>query len=827
MAKPGYSPADIESKWQSKWESSNLHRTQMDPEREKFYCLEMFPYPSGDLHMGHMRNYAIGDAYSRFLTMNGYNVLYPMGYDAFGLPAENAAITRKVDPGEWTRSSIEKMKDVQKRMGLSYDWERTLATCEPEYYRWNQWIFLRLLERRLAYRKAAPINWCPSCRTVLANEQVEDGGCWRCHTEVTKKDLEQWFLRITAYADELLSGLDGLDDWPERVKLLQRNWIGRSEGAEIRFPVIDSDLVIPAFTTRPDTIFGVTYMVLAAEHPLLEVLVDGTGVQDEVMAFANQVKQESAIERAAQGREKKGVPIGRSFLNPVTGEECPIYVGDYVLMEYGTGAVMGVPAHDQRDFEFATKYGLPIRKVILQPGTELEDILDCAYTEDGTMVNSGPFDGADNTEAMGDITRYLEDNEWGEAAVIFRLRDWLISRQRYWGTPIPIIYCAQCGIVPVPDEDLPVLLPEDVSFTGEGNPLETSKEFRNVDCPECGGQANRETDTMDTFIDSSWYFFRYTDSSYEEGPFNPAEAEYWMPVDQYIGGIEHAILHLLYARFFTKALRDLGLTEADEPFRRLLTQGMVIKDGAKMSKSMGNVVPAEDMLSRYGADTARMFILFASPPDKELDWSDQGVEGSFRFLSRVHRLITENTDLLKEDLLEDVATEDDKTGQLRHAIHKSIKKVTEDISGRFQFNTAISAIMELVNETQKFLADGEVEGKSDRAAAGEAARTIVKLIAPFAPHLAEELWEAMGLPYSILSQEWPVFDPELAASSTLEIVVQVNGKVRARFDAAADSEKDYLESQALALPRIQELLEGKTLAKSVVIPGRLVSLVVE
>ncbi|MFV1956614.1 MAG: leucine--tRNA ligase [bacterium] len=827
MVKPRYSPGEIELKWQNKWESTSLHRTQMDADREKFYCLEMFPYPSGDLHMGHMRNYAIGDAYSRFLRMSGYNVLYPMGYDAFGLPAENAAITRKVDPGEWTRSSIERMKDVQKRMGLSYDWERTLVTCEPEYYRWNQWVFLRLLERQLAYRKAAPINWCPSCKTVLANEQVEAGGCWRCQTEVTKKDLEQWFLRITAYADELLSDLDGLDDWPGRVKLLQRNWIGRSEGAEIRFPVIDSDLVIPAFTTRPDTIFGVTYMVLAAEHPLLEVLVEGADVQDKVMAFADRVKQESAIERAAQGREKKGVSTGRSFLNPVTGEECPIYVGDYVLMEYGTGAIMGVPAHDQRDFEFATRYSLPIRKVILQPGDELEDILGCAYTEDGTMVNSGPFDGADNREAMGDIIRYLEDNEWGEAAVSFRLRDWLISRQRYWGTPIPIIYCAQCGTVPVPDEDLPVLLPEDVSFTGEGNPLETSKEFRNVDCPKCGGQANRETDTMDTFIDSSWYFFRYTDPSYEDGPFNPAESEYWMPVDQYIGGIEHAILHLLYARFFTKALRDLGLTEADEPFRRLLTQGMVIKDGAKMSKSMGNVVPAEDMLSRYGADTARMFILFASPPDKELDWSDQGVEGSFRFLSRLHRLITENTDLLKEGLVEDVASEDDKTAQLRHVIHKSIKKVTEDISERFQFNTAISAIMELVNKTQKFLADGEIEGKSGRAAAGEAARTIVKLIAPFAPHLAEELWETMGLPYSILSQEWPVFDPELAASSTVEIVVQVNGKVRARFDAAADLEKEYLESQALALPRIQELMEGKTLARSVVIPGRLVSLVVE
>lgn len=827
MEKPRYSPAGIESKWQKKWESSNLHRARIDRKKEKFYCLEMFPYPSGDLHMGHMRNYAIGDAYSRFLRMKGYNVLYPMGYDAFGLPAENAAITRKADPGEWTRSSIEKMKDVQKRMGLSYDWERTLATCEPEYYRWNQWIFLRLLERKLAYRKAAPINWCPSCKTVLANEQVEAGGCWRCQTEVTVKDLKQWFLRITAFAEELLSDLDGLDDWPERVKLLQRNWIGRSEGAQIRFPVADSDLVIPTFTTRPDTIFGVTYMVLAAEHPLLEALVAGTDRQEEVMAFAEGVKQESAIERAAEGREKEGIPIGRSVLNPVNGEECPVYVGDYVLMEYGTGAVMGVPAHDQRDFEFATKYGLPIRKVILQPGTDPGDVLECAYTDDGEMVNSGPFDGSDNRQAMGDIIRYLEDNEWGAGAVNFRLRDWLISRQRYWGTPIPVVYCEKCGTVPVPDADLPVLLPEDVSFTGEGNPLETSSEFGNVDCPECGGQAKRETDTMDTFIDSSWYFFRYTDSSYGEGPFNPAESEYWMPVDQYIGGIEHAILHLLYARFFTKALRDLGLTKADEPFRRLLTQGMVIKDGAKMSKSMGNVVPAEDMLTRYGADTARMFILFASPPGKELDWSDQGVEGSFRFLSRVHRLVTENADQFEEAADVDNVPESDKDGQIRHAIHRSIKKVTDDISGRFQFNTAISAIMELVNETGRFLSEGGMESKTGPAAAGEAARTIVKLIAPFAPHLAEELWETMGQPYSVFSQAWPEYDPGIATSDTVEIVVQINGKVRARFDAAADSGKSQLENQALALPRVQELLEGKTLAKSVVIPGRLVSLVVE
>lgn len=828
MAKTRYAPGEVEEKWQLKWEKTAFHRAAADPEKKKFYCLEMFPYPSGDLHMGHMRNYAIGDAYARFLRMRGYNVLYPMGYDAFGLPAENAAITRKIDPAEWTRSSIERMKEVQKRMGLSYDWERTLATCEPEYYRWNQWIFLKLLERGLAYRKAAPINWCPTCRTVLANEQVEACGCWRCHSEVTKKDLEQWFLRITAYADELLEDLDGLEAWPERVKLLQRNWIGRSEGAQIRFPVTDSELVISAFTTRPDTIFGVTYMVLAVEHPLLPELVRGMETESKVLAFSETVKQESALERASEGREKEGVFTGRYFLNPVTNEECPIYAADYVLMEYGTGAVMGVPAHDQRDFEFAARYGLPVREVI-SPGRggKQSDSLECAYTGDGVMINSGSFDGADNRKAMGDITKYLEDNEWGEAAVSLRLRDWLISRQRYWGTPIPVIYCTECGIVPVPEEDLPVLLPEDVSFTGEGNPLETSTEFCEVLCPACGRKARRETDTMDTFIDSSWYFFRYTDPSYKDAPFNPEEAEYWMPVDQYIGGIEHAILHLLYARFFTRALRDLGLTGVDEPFRRLLTQGMVIKDGAKMSKSMGNVVPADEMLNKYGADTARMFILFASPPDKELEWNDQGVEGSFRFLSRVHRLVTENLGLFDNSEAGSGKASGQTAGDLTHAIHRVIKKVTEDIESRFQFNTAISAIMELVNETQKFLSDSGPPAGPDRRAAREALLTTIKLIAPFAPHLAEELWETVGMPFSVFNHDWPVFDPELATASTVQIVVQVNGKVRARFEAPAESDKDFLEREAMSQPRIREILEKGDLIKSVVIPGRLVSLVLK
>jgi leucyl-tRNA synthetase len=724
MSSPRYSPREIEPKWQGRWEESGIYRAQEDPSKEKFYCLEMFPYPSGDLHMGHMRNYAIGDAYARFLRMKGYNVLYPMGYDAFGLPAENAAITRKVNPAKWTRQSIERMISVQKRMGLSYDWQRTLATCEPEYYHWNQWIFLKFMEKGLAYRRAAPVNWCPSCGTVLANEQVENGGCWRCSSQVEKKDLEQWFLKITEYADELLNDLDTLENWPERVKVMQRNWIGRSEGAEIEFPVVGSDTVIPTFTTRPDTVFGITYMVMAAEHPMLPQLVAGTENEEGVLDFARRVLKKSAIERADDTRDKEGIDTGRRFINPVNGQEFPILVADYVVMEYGTGAVMGVPAHDQRDFEFARKYGLPVTVVIQdETGKLTGDTMDCAYVGDGPMVNSGPFDGRRNREAMADFVSYLEANNWGRGAVSYRLRDWLISRQRYWGTPIPIVYCDVCGTVPVPEEDLPVILPHDVQFTGEGNPLETSPTFVHTSCPKCSGPARRETDTMDTFIDSSYYYFRYTDPAYEKGPFDPEKGAYWMPVDQYIGGIEHAILHLLYARFFTKGLRDLGLTEVDEPFTRLLTQGMVIKNGAKMSKSMGNVVPADEMMERYGADTARLFILFASPPEKELDWSDQGVEGSFRFLNRVFRLVMESRELLEEaDAEED--KDDDRVRSLRHSVNRTVKKVTEDIEKRFQFNTAISAIMELVNDFQRFKADGGLEIPGGRSVAGEASPTV-------------------------------------------------------------------------------------------------------
>jgi len=827
MSASKYSPLDIEPKWQKRWEETGLYRSVEDPSREKFYCLEMFPYPSGDLHMGHMRNYAIGDAYARFLRMKGLNVLYPMGYDAFGLPAENAAITRKVNPGQWTRTSINRMIKVQKKMGLSYDWDRTLATCEPEYYRWNQWIFLKFMEKGLAYRKSAPVNWCPSCQTVLANEQVEQGGCWRCHTIVQKKNLKQWFLKITAYADELLDDLEHLDDWPERVKTMQRNWIGRSAGAEIDFKVTGSDHAISTFTTRPDTVFGITYMVMAPEHPLVDELVDGTERADMVREFVREVQEKTFIERTDETREKEGVDTGRTFINPATGEEFPIYVADYVVMEYGTGSVMGVPAHDQRDFEFARKYGLPVR-VVIQDGTGAlsDNTMSEAYVEDGVMVNSGPFDGMPNKKAMPGFISYMEERGWGRAALSYRLRDWLISRQRYWGTPIPIIYCDECGTVPVPEEDLPVILPSDVEFSGEGNPLETSKTFLNVKCPTCNRPARRETDTMDTFIDSSWYPFRYTDPAYDKAPFDQVKAAYWMPVDQYIGGIEHAILHLLYARFFTKGLRDLGLTDANEPFKRLLTQGMVIKDGAKMSKSMGNVVPAEEMMSRYGADTARIFILFASPPEKELEWSDHGVEGAYRFLNRVHRLVMENLTLFAGEPGAS-GKGDENVRSLVHNRHRTVQKVVGDIERRFQFNTAISAIMELVNETLKFIASNGTAGEGGAEAASDAIKTTILLLAPFAPHLAEELWEAVGHTESVFKSEWPSYDQELVVSEMVQMVVQVNGKVRARFEAPPDSPKGSLEKTALAMPRVQELIEGKDVAKIVVVPGRLVSIVVK
>ncbi|MBQ5636291.1 MAG: leucine--tRNA ligase, partial [Selenomonadales bacterium] len=653
-----YSPLDIESKWQEKWLADNAFKTEMDKDRPEYYVLEMFPYPSGNLHMGHVRNYSIGDVIARYKTMQGFNVLHPMGWDAFGMPAENAAIKHKLQPADWTWSNIDNMRKQQRALGLSYDWDREVATCHPEYYRWTQWLFLQFHKMGLAYKKKASVNWCNECNTVLANEQVIDGCCWRCDSTVVKKDLEQWFFKITDYADTLLKDLDLLGGWPERVKTMQENWIGRSEGAEFSFDVPEFDEKIPVYTTRPDTIFGVSYMVLAPEHPLVDKLIAGRENEAEIRAFVERVRNQSEISRTATDVEKEGIATGAYARNPINGEDVPILIANYVLYEYGTGAVMGVPTHDERDWAFATKYNLP-KKVVIDSGDERSvlETMDNAYTGKGKLINSGEFDGMDNEEAMSAIIDWLEAHGVGKRRVNYRLRDWLVSRQRYWGAPIPMIYCPHCGTVPVPESDLPVMLPENVNFEGGTvSPLSGSEEFVNCKCPKCGADARRETDTMDTFICSSWYYLRYTDPRNTEMAFDKEKANYWMPVDQYIGGIEHAILHLLYSRFFTKVLRDAGLVDIDEPFERLLTQGMVIKDGAKMSKSKGNVVAPGEIISKYGADTARLFILFAAPPERDLEWSDQGVEGAFRFLSRVWRLVAQYEGLIKDADAYDVAS---------------------------------------------------------------------------------------------------------------------------------------------------------------------------
>ena len=699
-----YNPEAIERKWQAYWEENQLFRSVEDPTKEKYYLLEMYPYPSGAIHMGHMRNYSIGDVVARYKIMKGYNVLHPMGWDAFGMPAENAAIESGVHPARWTYENIDTMRRQLKRMGFSYDWEREIATCDAEYYRWEQWFFLKMFERGLAYKKRSLVNWCPSCQTVLANEQVEAGLCWRCESEVTEKELDQWFLKISDYAENLLEYCDRLPGWPERVLRMQRNWIGKSEGAEIRFPLENSEEAIPVFTTRQDTVFGATFMTLAPEHPLTLELSKGRSQERDVRQFVERVKRQSMAGRTAEDTEKEGVFIGAYCLNPMTGMKMPIHAGNFVLMEYGTGAVMAVPAHDQRDFEFAKRYGLPVIVVIQPPDTPLSaETMTEAYVGEGTLVNSGQFNDMDSVAAREAIVRHLEAKALGKRSVNYRIRDWGISRQRYWGAPIPIIYCPRCGMQPVPEEDLPVVLPHDVEFTGKGgSPLAECQDFVETRCPQCDGDARRETDTMDTFVESSWYFDRFASPRYDQGPLDKEKVDYWMPVDQYIGGIEHAILHLLYSRFFARVLRELGLVKDKEPFTRLLTQGMVIKDGAKMSKSRGNIVDPEYLVAKYGADTARMFCLFASPPEKDLDWSDQGVEGSFRFLSRVWRLVYENHGWIKgaEPYSHEAPIERD-LRELRGKVHKTIKKVGEDIE-RFHFNTAISAIMELVNALYQF-----------------------------------------------------------------------------------------------------------------------------
>ena len=821
-----YNFREIEERWQQRWDRDELYATVEDDGRPRYYCLEMFPYPSGRLHMGHVRVYSIGDVIARFKQMQGYNVLHPMGWDAFGLPAENAAIQRNVHPHEWTWANIGQMREELKRLGLSYDWSREYATCEPEYYQWTQWLFLLLYKHGLAYRKNAAVNWCPSCATVLANEQVVAGLCERCDTAVDRTDLEQWFFKITDYADRLLDGLDDLEGWPEKVKAMQANWIGRSEGAEIVFSIEGLDEALPVFTTRADTVFGVTYMVIAPEHPLVEKLISQQTNVAEIRAFVKEVLAEDEITRTSEETEKKGIPTGSYAINPLNGERIPILIGNYVLGGYGTGAVMGVPAHDERDFAFAKKYGLNIREVVVPQGQIGTGELTEAYVDDGILINSGDFTGLSSAKAREKIAAHLAAAERGGEKTNYRLRDWLISRQRYWGTPIPIIYCDKCGAVPVPEADLPVLLPTDIEFRPTGkSPLVDCEGFVNTQCPQCGGPGRRETDTMDTFIDSSWYFLRYTDPHNNELPFAKEKADAWMPVDQYVGGIEHAILHLMYCRFFQMVVSDFGLMEADIPFHNLLTQGMVLRDGAKMSKSKGNVVDPDRIVSQYGADTARLFILFASPPERDLEWSDEGVEGSYRFVNRVWRLVMEYVDLVKDREGSISESLGPRERELRRIVHGSVKKVTRDIADRFSFNTAISAIMEMVNGLYQYK---EIPlDQQDLVVVREAVELLLLVFAPFAPHVTEELWHRLGQTESVHKQAWPIYDEEAAKAEEVTIVIQINGKVRERVVVPAGSDTDSIKAAVFGEPRVQAYTDGKTIIKTVVVPDKLVNIVVK
>jgi leucyl-tRNA synthetase len=828
-----YNPEEIELKWQKYWADTKIHRTKTDTSKEKFYCLEMFPYPSGKIHMGHVRNYAIGDVIARYKKMRGFNVLHPMGWDAFGLPAENAAIKHGAHPAKWTYENISFMKDQLDRMGLSYDWDREVMTCSPEYYKWNQWFFLKLFEKGLAYKKASFVNWCPSCATVLANEQVIEGTCWRCDSAVIQKELEQWFFKITHYAEELLQGCDELAGWPERVVAMQKNWIGKSEGVEVDFPIEGRDEKLKIYTTRPDTIFGVTYMCIAPAHPLADRLIKDKSGLDAI--------------KAKYGKEeiREGLFTGHYAINPLTDEKIPIYAANFVLMEYGTGAIMSVPAHDQRDFEFAQKYNLPVRVVIIP-----EKNKDCgigsaemkeAFEDEGALVNSGRFSGLKSADAKKEIARFISDKGLGTITINYKLRDWGISRQRYWGTPIPVIYCEKCGIVPVPEKDLPVILPEDVKLSGEGgSPLAESKRFLKVKCPKCGAGARRETDTMDTFVDSSWYFVRYC-SKKDENPLDKANISYWMPVDQYIGGIEHAVLHLLYSRFFTRALRDLGVLSSSEPFQNLLTQGMVcketwkcpehgwlfpeeVKEGKcalcsnevqkgrveKMSKSKKNVIDPDALINRYGADTMRLFSLFAAPPERDLEWSDKGVEGAYRFLNRIWGIVHKYRAEAASGL------SDSQASALLRKTHQTIKKVTADIEKEYHFNTAIAALMELTNE---------ISDSAQSKETGFAIKNLLLMLAPFAPHISEELWNIIGEKNSILEYPWPSWDEDMAKEEEIELVVQINGRLRAKITAPAGMSDDDAKQRALQEQKVKETLDGKDIKKVIVVKGKLVNIV--
>jgi leucyl-tRNA synthetase len=811
MPEKSYDHNEIELKWLEKWSATDLYRAEENSEKPKYYVLEMLPYPSGALHIGHIRNYSIGDALARYMWMRGYNVLHPMGWDAFGLPAENAAIANKLPPREWTLNNIEKMKRTHRRFAFSYDWSREVTTCEPEYYRWNQWFFLRMLERGLAYRKQALVNWCPKCATVLANEQVVDGCCWRHEdTQVEQRALEQWFLRTTAYADDLLKDIAQLEGgWPERVLTMQRNWIGRSEGAEVDFAV-EGYGPVRVFTTRIDTIYGATCMILAPEHDVVLTRLDP----------ARQAAAKAMVDaRAQQGPgdiEKEGFDTDLFAINPFSGERIPVWVGNFILMGYGTGAIMAVPAHDQRDFEFCSKYGINIRPVIRPVNGDLAQpqTMTDAFADDGILENSGPYTGLGSEQARRQMSIRAERENFGKAAVTYRLKDWGISRQRYWGTPIPVIHCPNDGVVPVPDDQLPVLLPTSIRITGEGrSPLNDVPEFVNVKCPRCGADARRETDTMDTFVDSSWYFYRYCDAQNSAAPYDKKKVDYWFPIDQYIGGVEHAILHLIYSRFWTKMMRDIGLTTYDEPVRKLFTQGMVLANGAKMSKSRGNVVDAMGVADKYGADTARMFALFAAPPEKDMDWTDAGVEGLYRFLGRVYRFITRN--LPNSDVKGDGSAD----AAVLRKLHQTLEKITGDFDSRWHFNTSIAALMELVNELYAY------EPRISAAAMAQSAQILTLMLAPFAPYIAQDLWTEQGNSGPVFKEEWPDFDPELARESEIEVPVQVNGKIRTRVLIAPGDPKEELERRALSDSKVQPFISGKTIVKVVVVPDKLVNIV--
>lgn len=817
-----YNSHPIELKWQKKWEENRIFKTRIEKNKPKFYELEMYPYPSGKIHMGHVRNYSIGDVIARYKRMNGYNVMHPVGFDAFGMPAENAAIEHNLRPETWTKENIATMTKQLKRMGFSYDWDGAVITCDPEYYKWEQKLFIEMLKKNMVYKKKAEVNYCPHCQTVLANEQVIDGKCWRCGGEVTKKEISEWFFKITDYAEQLLKDMEQIrKGWPEKVLVQQTNWIGKSIGAKVKFKVSEKDEVLEVFTTRPDTLFGATFMSIAPDHPLLKKLMKGSSYEEKVQKFIEKFLKTKDIKE----KEKEGIFTGIYVENPVNGEKIPLYAANFVLLEYGTGIIMSVPAHDQRDFEFAKKYNLPVRVVVYKKGAMPEDgKLTEAYEGEGIMVNSSQFDKLSSEQGKWEITKWLQQKGLAEKTINYALRDWNVSRQRYWGAPIPVVYCKKCGIVPVNEEDLPVKLPENAPLTGEGDsPLKRVKSFVKTTCPQCGGEAERETDTFDTFVESSWYFLRYVSPHEKDKAFDEKQAQYWMPVDQYVGGIEHAIMHLLYARYFTKVLRDLKYIDIDEPFKRLLTQGMVIKDGAKMSKSKGNVVDPDYIIENHGADTARLFILFAAPPEKDLDWSDEGIEGSYRFLNRVWRIVYRYKDVCKSNG-KAVELKEEKSKKLHYLTHFTIKWVTEDIEKRYHFNTAIAHLMELTNALYEYQYDGTEE---DKITIKEATRTLIILLSVFAPHIAEEMWEGIGKKPFVSDQLWPEYDEKALIKKTIKMAVTVNGRLRDEIEVEKDAVEEKIRELALNSKRIQKYIQGKEVKKIIVVKQKLVNMVVK